>query len=66
MPFGLKNAGTMYQRVMNLMFYDLIGRNMEVYIDDVVVKSADFLTAFSRFRVGFYKDAETFFKNEFS
>ncbi|CAL2277578.1 unnamed protein product [Prunus armeniaca] len=39
MPFGLKNAGTTYQRAMNLIFHDLIGRTVEVYIDDVVVKS---------------------------
>ena len=42
MPFGLKNVGTTYQRAVNLIFYDLIGKNMEVYIDDVVVKLADF------------------------
>ncbi|CAN6542591.1 unnamed protein product [Malus baccata var. baccata] len=39
MPFGLKNAGATYQRVMNAIFHDLIGHNMEVYIDDIVVKS---------------------------
>ena len=43
MPFELKNVGATYQRAMNLIFHDLIGKNMEVYIDDVVVKSADFL-----------------------
>ena len=42
MPFGLKNAEATYQRAMNLIFHDLIGQCMEVYIDDVVVKSADF------------------------
>ena len=42
MSFGLKNAGATYQRVMNLIFHNLIGRSMEVYIDDVVLKSADF------------------------
>lgn len=39
MPFGLKNAGATYQRAMNLIFHDLIGKIVEVYIDDIVVKS---------------------------
>ncbi|CAN6571088.1 unnamed protein product [Malus baccata var. baccata] len=39
MPFGLKNAGATYQRAMNAIFHDLIGQSMEVYIDDIVVKS---------------------------
>ncbi|XP_021822576.1 uncharacterized protein K02A2.6-like [Prunus avium] len=39
MPFGLNHAGATYQRAMNLIFHDLIGRTVEVYIDDVVVKS---------------------------
>ncbi|CAL9020082.1 unnamed protein product, partial [Prunus brigantina] len=39
MPLGLKNAGATYQRAMNAIFHDMIGRNLEVYIDDVVVKS---------------------------
>ncbi|KAM1895446.1 hypothetical protein ACFX13_044199 [Malus domestica] len=39
MVFGLKNAGATYQRAMNAIFHDLIGHNMEVYIDDIVVKS---------------------------
>jgi ribonuclease HI len=38
--FGLKNAGATYQRAMNYMFHDLIGKLVEIYIDDVVVKSA--------------------------
>jgi hypothetical protein len=41
MPFGLKNAGTTYQRVMNSIFHDMIGKYMKVYIDDIVVKSQD-------------------------
>jgi hypothetical protein len=40
MTFGLKNAGATYQKAMNLIFHDLLGVLMEVYIDDVVVKSA--------------------------
>ena len=39
MTFGLKNAGTTYQRAMNYIFHDLIGKLVEIYIDDVVVKS---------------------------
>ncbi|KAM2563613.1 hypothetical protein TB2_011996 [Malus domestica] len=39
MPFGLKNAGATYQRAMNTIFHDLIGTIVEVYINDVVVKS---------------------------
>jgi hypothetical protein len=39
MTFGLKNVGATYQRAMNLIFHDLLGVLMEVYIDDVVVKS---------------------------
>jgi hypothetical protein len=38
MTFGLKNAGVMYQRVMNYIYHDLIGKLVEIYIDDVVVK----------------------------
>jgi hypothetical protein len=40
MTFGLKNAGAIYQRAMNYMFHDLISKLVEIYIDDVVVKSA--------------------------
>jgi hypothetical protein len=40
MTFQLKNAGATYQRAMNYMFHDLIGKLVEIYIDDVVVKSA--------------------------
>jgi len=39
MPFGLKNAGATYQRLVNKMFADQIGRTMEVYVDDMLVKS---------------------------
>ena len=38
MPFRLKNAGATYQRMMMRMFQDKIGRMVEVYIDDMVVK----------------------------
>ena len=39
MPFGLKNAGATYQRMMTSMFRDKIGHTIEEYIDDMVVKS---------------------------
>ena len=39
MPFGLKNAEATYQRMMTSMFRDKIGRMVEVYIDNMVVKS---------------------------
>ncbi|KAI5330336.1 hypothetical protein L3X38_029734 [Prunus dulcis] len=39
MPFGLRNAGATYQRAMNSIFHDMIGHSLEVYIDDVVIKS---------------------------
>ena len=41
MSFGLKNAGATYQRLMNRMFHDQIGRNVEVYVDDMLVKSRE-------------------------
>jgi hypothetical protein len=41
MPFGLKNAGATYQRLVNRMFSDQIGRNVEVYVDDMLVKSRE-------------------------
>ena len=39
MPFGLKNAGATYQRVMMAIFHDMIHIDMEVYVDDILVKS---------------------------
>ncbi|KAF8081582.1 hypothetical protein N665_0877s0001 [Sinapis alba] len=39
MPFGLKNAGATYQRLVNRMFADKLGITMEVYIEDMLVKS---------------------------
>jgi (p)ppGpp synthase/HD superfamily hydrolase len=39
MPFGLKNAGATYQRMVNRVFHNQIRRNMEAYVDEMVVKS---------------------------
>nr|GEY69679.1 reverse transcriptase domain-containing protein [Tanacetum cinerariifolium] len=41
MPFGLKNAGATYQRLVDLTFQSQIGRNLEAYVDDMVIKSKD-------------------------
>ena len=41
MPFGLKNAGATYQNLVNHMFRPQIGRNVEVYVDNMLVKSQD-------------------------
>ena len=41
MPFRLKNVGATYQRLVNKMFNKQIGRNMEVYVDDMLVKSKE-------------------------
>ena len=39
MPFGFKNARATYQRMMIRMFEPRLGKNIEIYIDDMVVKS---------------------------
>ena len=41
MPFGLNKAGTTYQLLVNMMFADKIGRTMEVYIDEMQVKTLE-------------------------
>nr|KYP74109.1 Retrovirus-related Pol polyprotein from transposon 17.6 [Cajanus cajan] len=57
MPFGLKNAGSTYQGLMDKVFHQQIGRNMEVYVEDMVVKTtsieghaADLAEVFSQIR----------------
>ena len=40
-PFRLKNAGATYQRLVNKIFNKQIGRNMEVYVDDMLIKSKE-------------------------
>ena len=39
MPFNLNNSGTTYQRLVNMMFKDLIGTTIEACVDDMIVKS---------------------------
>ena len=41
MSFGLKNAGATYQRLVTKIFRPLLGQTMEVYIDDMLVKSKE-------------------------
>ena len=39
MPFGLKNTGATYQRMVPTLLHDMIHKEIEVYIDDIMVKS---------------------------
>lgn len=39
MPFGLKNVGVTYQCLVNNMFAQLIGHNMEIYVDHMIIKN---------------------------
>ncbi|CAL8136493.1 unnamed protein product [Prunus armeniaca] len=41
MPFGLKNAGATYRRLVNKIFMEQIGKTMEVYVDDMLVKAPE-------------------------
>ena len=43
MSFGLKNAGATYQRAMNAIFHDMIGHHVEVYIDNIIIKSKKYV-----------------------
>ena len=53
MPFGLKNAGATYQRLVNKMFNKQIGRNMKVYVDDMLIKSKEELAHLDNLRETF-------------
>jgi hypothetical protein len=55
MTFGLKIAGATYQRAMNLIFHDLLGIIVDVYIDDIVVKSAGDDSHLADLRLAFEK-----------
>ena len=55
MPFGLKNTSATYQRAMNAIFNEFIGKFMEVYINDVVVKSNKKDTHLNHLRKAFKK-----------
>ncbi|XP_060201150.1 uncharacterized protein LOC132629778 [Lycium barbarum] len=52
MPFGLKNAGATYMRAMTTIFHDMIHKEIEVYVDDIIIKSrksSDHLTDLRKF-----------------
>ena len=57
MPFRLKNPRATYQRVMNTIFYEYIGKVMEVYIDDVVIKFDTKNIHLDKLRLAFEKNA---------
>ena len=54
MPFGLKNAGATYQRTATTLLHDMMHKEAEVYVDDMIVKSQD--------REGHVKALQKFFK----
>ena len=60
MTFGLKNAGATYQRVATTLLHDLIHKEVEVYVDNMIVNSKDcegHMVALQKFfeRIRFYK-----------
>ena len=60
MPFGLKNVGATYQRAGTTLFHDMMHKDVEVYVDDMIIKSqgrADHLAALERFfeRIGQFR-----------
>ena len=55
MPFGLKNAGSTYKKCVHIFLEGQIGRNVEAYIDDIVVKS--------KFKGDLIVDLEEIFNN---
>lgn len=59
MPFGLKNAGATYQRAMHKISYYILHKNVECYVDDLVVKTRfilqDLCAVFDRLRLRKYQ-----------
>ena len=41
MPFGLKNVGATYMRAMTTIFHEMIHKEIEVYVDDIIIKSRE-------------------------
>ena len=40
-PFGLKNVGATYMRAMTTIFHEMIHKEIEVYVDDIIIKSRE-------------------------
>jgi hypothetical protein len=53
MPFKLKNVGATYQRCMQACLHDQIGKNVQVYVDDIVVKTREGATLLEDLRETF-------------
>ena len=53
MCFGLRNAGTTYQRCMQKCLHDQIGKNVQVYVDDIVIKTKEKATLIDDLRETF-------------
>ena len=64
MTFGEKNAGATYQRAMNYIFYELIGKIVEIYIDDVVLKPKGYREHLADLRKALECTRKTWFENE--
>ena len=58
MPFGLKNTRETYQRVMTVIFHDLIHKILEDYVDDILVKSLNVLDHLSHLKEVFNRLAK--------
>ena len=54
MPFDLKNAGATYMRAMTTIFHDMMHKEVEVYVDDVIIKS--------RTQIDHVRDLRNFFE----
>jgi hypothetical protein len=53
MPFGLRNAGATYQRCMQKCLHDQIDKNVQVYVDDVIIKTKESKTLIDDLRETF-------------
>ena len=53
MPFGLKNVSATYQRAMNVIFHDILGHHMEIYINYIMVKSKKVIEHVNHLRKSF-------------